>query len=95
MAQTFKTASMRTSLRPTGFLVADRGANSCYPSPPLGIRVRGANSPTNARAGGVRLEPSSDPSTFLLQTDGSAGARGYAFDKRTTEEERLMTKRLT
>jgi hypothetical protein len=48
-------ASTHTSVRPTGPLVADRGANSCYPSPlrPLGIRVEGANGPTNARAGGI------------------------------------------
>jgi hypothetical protein len=67
-----------------------------YPSPPLGIRLEGANAPTNARAVGicpVRLEPSSDPSMFLLQTDGAAGAHGYALDKRTTEE-RLMMKKL-
>jgi hypothetical protein len=35
----------------TGSLVADRGANACYPSPhPLGLRVEGANGPTNVRS---------------------------------------------
>jgi hypothetical protein len=42
------------------------------------------------RASEVRLEPSSDPSMFLLQTDGAAGARRYALDSRFTKEARLM-----
>ena len=46
---------MTIETRPAGPLVADRGANSCYPPRPLGIRVEGANGPTNARAGGIRL----------------------------------------
>jgi hypothetical protein len=29
----FKTAPMHTPVRPTAPLVANRGANSCYPSP--------------------------------------------------------------
>jgi hypothetical protein len=31
-----------------------------------------------------------DPSMFLLQTEGAAGARGYALHSRPTKEERLM-----
>ena len=57
-----------------------------YPSFPLSSRTRGSPK--------FGLDHPHDPSMFLLQTDGAAGARGYALDKRTTEEERLMMKRL-
>jgi hypothetical protein len=55
MAQAFKTAPTRIESRPTGPLVADRGANSCLPPAPLRIRLDDADGPTNARAGGIRL----------------------------------------
>jgi hypothetical protein len=55
MAQAFKTAPTHIESRPTGSLVADRGANSCLPPAPLRIRLDDVDGPTNARAGGIRL----------------------------------------
>jgi hypothetical protein len=55
MAQGFKTAPTRIQCRPTGPLVADRGANFCLPPAPLRIRLDDADGPTNARAGGICL----------------------------------------
>ena len=50
MLRGFKIACTRIEGRPTGSLVADRGSNLLLPLPRhLGIRVEGANGPTNAR----------------------------------------------
>jgi hypothetical protein len=38
----------------------------------------------------IDLDHPHDPSMFLLQTDGVAGARGYALDSQRTKEERLI-----
>jgi len=46
-------ACMHTELRPTGALQTDRGVNSCYPSPPLGICLEGAGYPAGARIGDI------------------------------------------
>jgi hypothetical protein len=55
MAQAFKIAPTRIESRPTGPLVAYRGANSCLPPTPLRIRLDDADDPTTASAGGIRL----------------------------------------
>jgi hypothetical protein len=55
MAQAFKTAPTRIESRPTGPLVADRGANFCLPPAPLRIRLDDADGLTNAMAGGIRV----------------------------------------
>jgi hypothetical protein len=50
----FKTPCTRISVRQTSPLVTNRGSNLLLPLPhPLGIRLEGADIPTNAKAGSI------------------------------------------
>ncbi len=52
MTRALETASTRIEGRPTGSLVADRGMNSCYPSPSWFLSA----APQGGSCGGMNLE---------------------------------------